>query len=248
MNKHLIVLALIALLCVSQVEGFRHRRRRSYNNNPENSSNSEAPTQNNENSEATTNNSENGESTTNNSENGESTTNNSENGESTTSDNSNSGNNDSSTSSGSSSGSDVETEFLALHNNLRAKFGIPPLTWSATLASYSKSWSETMASTHTFHHGGTHHTGENIAYGTTRVYSPSDLFGFWSRESKMFITGPNYPHVSTTGNALDVSHYTQILWSKTTEVGCGLAESSTGSTYLTCQYSPPGNILGNPVY
>jgi len=220
MNKHLIVLALIALLCISQVEGFRHSRRRSSNNG--NSSDSGSTTKNNDNTESTT-----------------SDNSNTENGENST---------DTSTDTSTSSGSDVESVLLALHNNLRSSLGIAPLTWSSSLASASQAWSDTMASTGNFKHGGTNGSGENIAYGTARVYDASDLFGFWSSESKWFITGPNYPDVSTTGNALDVAHYTQILWSKTTEVGCGLSESSSGLNYLTCQYYPPGNILGEAVY
>ena len=213
MNKRILVLALIALFCISQVEGLRPSGKR--NRNSGGSSNSGSTTNDNE------------------------TTENTENTESTTSDTSD----DSTTST-----SDVESVLLTLHNNLRSKFGIDSLTWSSSLASAAQTWSDKMASTGTFKHSGTDGVGENIAYGTARVYDASDLFGFWSSESKYFISGADYPDVSTTGSALDVAHYTQILWSKTTEVGCGLAESSSGLNYLTCQYSPQGNIIGQAVY
>lgn len=154
----------------------------------------------------------------------------------------------SSTSTSTSSGSDLESVLLTLHNNIRSSLGISSLSWSSSLASSAQSWSDTMTSTGNFKHSGTDGVGENIAYGTARVYDASDLFGFWSSESKYYISGADYPDVSTTGSASDVGHYTQIIWGETTEVGCGLSESSSGLNYLTCQYSPQGNIIGEPVY
>jgi hypothetical protein len=34
-------------------------------------------------------------------------------------------------------------------------------------------------------------------------------------------------------------HYSQIMWRKTTSVGCGLV-----GKYLACRYSPAGNVMG----
>eukprot|EP01084_Bolivina_argentea_P286957 492356_1 len=40
-------------------------------------------------------------------------------------------------------------------------------------------------------------------------------------------------------------HYTQIIWAKTTQVGCGYHKCSTG-WWLVCHYSPPGNYPTYP--
>jgi YVTN family beta-propeller protein len=36
-------------------------------------------------------------------------------------------------------------------------------------------------------------------------------------------------------------HYTQVIWSASTSVGCGKATGTAGSTYVVCNFYPPGN-------
>ncbi len=62
------------------------------------------------------------------------------------------------------------------------------------------------------------------------------------RERGYFQPG-TFPYVSRTGNWVDVSHYTQMIWSSTTRVGCAVHRSAR-MDYLICRYSPPGNIDG----
>lgn len=44
------------------------------------------------------------------------------------------------------------------------------------------------------------------------------------------------------------NHYTQVVWQNTTEIGCGLSPCNNifdeSSTFVTCLYSPPGNVVG----
>ncbi|MDY7012856.1 MAG: CAP domain-containing protein [Cyanobacteriota bacterium] len=53
--------------------------------------------------------------------------------------------------------------------------------------------------------------------------------------------------MSSTGRWFDVGHYTQIVWRKTTQVGCGISQAG-GNDILVCRYSPPGNFMSQPVY
>ena len=41
------------------------------------------------------------------------------------------------------------------------------------------------------------------------------------------------------------SHYTQVVWRNTTEVGGGLARGGSNNI-LVCQYNPAGNVIGQP--
>lgn len=49
---------------------------------------------------------------------------------------------------------------------------------------------------------------------------------------------------STTGNWMDVGHYTQVVWYDTQQCGCGKGNSPVVGPIYVCQYSPPGNYQG----
>ncbi|XP_057655792.1 venom allergen 5.02-like [Diorhabda carinulata] len=48
-----------------------------------------------------------------------------------------------------------------------------------------------------------------------------------------------------------IAHYTQLVWSETKQVGCGLTmneEDNIYNFYLACNYGPMGNVLNGSVY
>jgi hypothetical protein len=42
-------------------------------------------------------------------------------------------------------------------------------------------------------------------------------------------------------------HYTQVVWSGTRELGCGVARSPSREIWV-CNYNPPGNYIGQRPY
>jgi hypothetical protein len=82
--------------------------------------------------------------------------------------------------------------------------------------------------------------------GTRGAFGPEQMVGSWLAEKRYFRPGL-FPNVSATGNWLDVSHYTQMVWRGTTHVGCAIHRSARWD-FLICRYSPPGNKDGKPVY
>ena len=46
------------------------------------------------------------------------------------------------------------------------------------------------------------------------------------------------------------SHYTQLVWAKTTRLGCAvnICPQSSFPVLVVCNYDPPGNMGGAPVY
>jgi len=49
------------------------------------------------------------------------------------------------------------------------------------------------------------------------------------------------------------SHYTQVVWKDSTELGCAITTCAPGkifdssfgsSTFVVCEYNPPGNVGG----
>ena len=135
-------------------------------------------------------------------------------------------------------------EILAAHNKYRGEVGVPPLTWSGTLAQSAQQWASQLAATHQLAHSG---AGENLFAGTTGAYSFTQMVDAWGNEKEHFISGRAFPDVSTTGNWEDVGHYTQVVWRNTTEVGCGIM-SDGQNDFLVGHYNPPGNIIGQSVY
>ena len=134
---------------------------------------------------------------------------------------------------------------LAAHNRERARAGVAPLRWDPTLAASAASYGPALARI-----GGLRHSPkadrlgqrENLWMGTRGAYSPEQMVGNWIAEKAYYRNG-QFPNVSRTGNWADVAHYTQVVWRGTTHVGCAIYPTRNWD-YLTCRYSPPGNVGG----
>lgn len=138
---------------------------------------------------------------------------------------------------------DPSDELLAAHNAYRSNLGLPPLQWSGRLAANAQSWAEHLAETGEFEHSG---PGQNLAMATSGSESLTQLVDLWGSEQADFTNG-TFPDISTTGNWMDVGHYSQMVWRATTEVGCGFAEGN-GQDILVCDYDPPGNVMGERAF
>ena len=141
-----------------------------------------------------------------------------------------------------------EAEALALHNRERASWRVPPMSWDLGLAGSADLWAQELARTGQWGHSPKSwrpRQGENLWMGTTGAYRIDVMVGSWLDERRMFRAGI-FPAVSSTGNWSDVGHYTQMVGSRTTQVGCAM-RSGGGWTYLVCRYSPSANVDGRAV-
>lgn len=141
---------------------------------------------------------------------------------------------------------DLDARLLDSHNRERALMGVPGLRWNDDLARGAQQWADHLSATGRFEHSpnipGQPLEGENIWGGTPGAFRPESMVGLWIEEKKFFVPG-TFPANSTTGVPQDVSHYTQLIWRRSAEVGCGV--SSVGrEEILVCRYSEPGNIRG----
>ena len=134
-------------------------------------------------------------------------------------------------------------EILAAHNAYRAPLGLPPLRWSDSLEDKAQSWADHLAEIGELVHSG---SGQNLAMSAAGTQSLTQLVDLWGSEETYFTDGI-FPNVSTTGNWMDVGHYSQVIWKTTTEVGCGFSEDY-GRDVLVCDYNPPGNVMGERPY
>jgi hypothetical protein len=146
---------------------------------------------------------------------------------------------------GANLGSDFEERLLASHNLERAALGLPPLRWNDHLAIGAKEWADHLVSTQRFEHSpdvSGERVGENIWGGTRGRFSPERMIGRWIDEKRSFKRGV-FPANSITGNSRDVSHYTQVIWRTTQDVGCALSRGPR-EDILVCRYQVPGNVYG----
>jgi hypothetical protein len=100
--------------------------------------------------------------------------------------------------------------------------------------------------------------GENLALigGRGAAGSPEQVVGLWESEVGCytygrFQAGINATCTSECADYGGCGHYTQVVWRDTMQVGCGVANCTTGGTtrsYWVCNYDPPGNYLGQYHY
>jgi hypothetical protein len=138
---------------------------------------------------------------------------------------------------------------LAAQNRERALMAVPPLAWDDGLAKGAAEWADHLSRSGRFEHSPDNPTaapeGENIWGGTPGYYLPENMVGLWTAEKRQFRPGV-FPDASATRHVEDVSHYTQMVWRRTTHVGC--ATSSAGAEeILVCRYSTAGNVIGEKV-
>ena len=144
--------------------------------------------------------------------------------------------------------SNLRARLLALHNRERAGVRVPALSWDTDLEAAAAAYGPQLERLGQLAHSPAESRpgqGENLWMGTAGAFSPEEMVGGWIGEKSLFRPGL-FPDVSTSGHYADVGHYTQIIWRGTTRVGCAL-HRSTRHDILICRYSPPGNVLGDPV-
>ena len=143
-------------------------------------------------------------------------------------------------------------DILAAHNIYRSEVGVPLLTWSAELANYAQAWADELVKNRNcqLRHRPQDNNdtwnliyGENIFSGSsgyTIIYAVHD----WGSEKKMFDPKSR----KCVGDWSTCGHYTQIVWKKTTQVGCAIAKCANGTIIMVCNYNPPGNMNREPAY
>ena len=145
-------------------------------------------------------------------------------------------------------GQDVSARLLVAHNRERVAVRLPPLRWDAARAASAAAYAPRLAALGRLEHSprsARPGQSENLWMGTAGHYSPEQMVGYWAQEKAWFRPGI-FPNVSTTGDWMDVSHYSQMIWPTTTHVGCAL-HRARGQDYLVCRYSPRGNQDGRRV-
>ena len=136
-----------------------------------------------------------------------------------------------------------QTAFLNVHNTARTSVNVGNLIWSGSLAAGAQTWANTLAEQDKLEHSPEPRAyGENIAMGS-EGYTPADAAKSWLSEKSSY-SGD----AISMENFATIAHYTQMVWSGTTDVGYGIAKATSGNVYIVGRYSPAGNFVGQKPY
>ncbi len=139
-------------------------------------------------------------------------------------------------------------EMLRAHNMLRRDVGVAPLAWDEQLAGGAQVRAGHLAvrGCRLSHQFLPENTGENLFWAgpvgggggqdEAEPVGPAVVVGAWARERE------DYDARRNRCKGGECRHYTQLVWGKTREVGCGAARCRSGAEIWVCNYRPAGNI------
>jgi pathogenesis-related protein 1 len=163
----------------------------------------------------------------------------------------------------------------AAHNAVRAMADadppLLPVTWSTELAQYAQAWADMQTEAcdpqQVMHRSGqdlrAKGYGENLAASIGLRTDAQWAVDGWAGEVACWTYGTiDDPFRGGGTEMCDAScymqmnsdgcgHYTQIVWRKTTQIGCGVSTCNTGSGSMDvwiCNYAPAGNFVGEAPY
>ncbi|VDH95753.1 peptidase inhibitor 16 [Mytilus galloprovincialis] len=142
-----------------------------------------------------------------------------------------------------------------LHNEFRSKTAkengaadMMKMKWDYTAANVAQKWADQCEFKHS-----TNKYGENLFVTTAQdVYKAMDQsVNSWFNEVRFY----NYNYDCYSDSCFKkVGHYTQLVWAKTSLLGCGIRKCNKvigtvmSNAYLVvCNYSPAGNIMKNKI-
>ena len=133
---------------------------------------------------------------------------------------------------------------LAAHNKWRAKVNVSALTWSSSAANVAQAWANDLQSRGCTmeHNPNRGNYGENIYWSQGFSPTPTDVVEAWASEIQDYDYATN-----SCSQGKMCGHYTQVVWRDTKEVGCGKASCGDQQVWV-CNYSPPGNFVGQKPY
>ncbi|XP_045815211.1 basic form of pathogenesis-related protein 1-like [Trifolium pratense] len=133
------------------------------------------------------------------------------------------------------------SDYVNAHNAARSQVGVPNIVWDNTVAEFAQNYANKRKDCQLIHSGGGGRYGENLA-GSSGDLSGTNAVKLWVDEKR------NYNHGSNSCVGGECLHYTQVVWKNSKRLGCAKVRCNNGGTFITCNYDPPGNYIGQSPY
>ncbi|EDW64484.2 Golgi-associated plant pathogenesis-related protein 1 [Drosophila virilis] len=121
-------------------------------------------------------------------------------------------------------------------NKYRKMHGCPELKINNDLNKYAQEWANHLRDRNAMEHRPQPKYGENIFLSGGMDVTGDLPVDMWYREINAF----NFDKPDFTPTS---GHFTQLIWKACTEMGSGVARRAD-RTWVVCNYSPPGNVMG----
>nr|GEW19672.1 pathogenesis-related protein PR-1 type-like [Tanacetum cinerariifolium] len=132
-------------------------------------------------------------------------------------------------------------DYVNAHNAARKEVGVGVLKWDATVAKFAESYANQRKDC-ALQHSHNPKYGENIAFGSGE-FSGLDAVKLWVDEKA------DYDYNSNSCKFMKMcGHYTQVVWKNSSRIGCARVKCVNDAYFVTCNYEPPGNYIGEKPY
>lgn len=140
-----------------------------------------------------------------------------------------------------SQGQNRPKNYLIPHNEARRQVGVGPMTWDDSLAAYAQNYAnQRISDCGMIHSHGPY--GENLAAAFPEL-NAADAVRMWVDEKQCYDSNSN-----TCTPEQVCGHYTQVVWRNSIRLGCAKVRCNNGWYFITCNYDPPGNYIGQHPY
>ncbi|CAH1441531.1 unnamed protein product [Lactuca virosa] len=134
-------------------------------------------------------------------------------------------------------------DFVDAHNQARAQVGVGPMTWDSNVAGFAENYANQRRGDCQLVHSQNSPYGENLAYGSGYDFTGVDAVNLWVGEHADYDYNSN-----TCAPEKMCGHYTQVVWRNSVRLGCARVQCNNGAWFVTCNYDPPGNYVGEKPY
>ena len=132
----------------------------------------------------------------------------------------------------------IRSDILTNHNYHRKRHQVEPLERSEEIEKVAQAYSEHLAEIEKLVHSHNGY-GENLFY----CWSSNSICVTGEYASQSWYSEVSKYNFNSPGFSSGTGHFTQLVWKGSKKIGCGAACNKNNKCYVSCNYSPAGNVI-----